>query len=45
MWTAEGWCTVRKQTFNDLKRLEREPLRYCKCDGKVTFPDVGQGDI
>ena len=20
-----------------LKDLEREPLRYCKCDGKVTF--------
>ena len=20
-----------------VKDLEREPLRYCKCDGKVTF--------
>ena len=32
-----GRITVRKKTFNDLKDLEREPLRYCKCDGKVTF--------
>ena len=31
------YYTVRKWTFNDLKDLEREPLRYCKCDGKVTF--------
>ena len=29
--------TVRKHTFNDLKPLEREPLRYWKCDGKVIF--------
>ena len=29
--------TVRKLTFNVLKLLEREPLRYCKCDGKVIF--------
>ena len=32
-------CTAHalKQTFNILKLLEREPLKYCKCDGKVTF--------
>ena len=23
--------------YNDLKVLERGPLRYCKCDGKVPF--------
>ena len=34
---CDGFYTVRKKTFNDLKDLEREPLRYCKCDGKVTF--------
>ena len=32
----------------DLKDMEREPLRYCKGDGKghlyKTFPDIGQGD-
>ena len=28
---------VRKQTFKELKPLERESLKYCKCDGKVTF--------
>ena len=28
---------MRKYTFNVLKDLEREPLRYWKCDGKVTF--------
>ena len=29
--------TAPKQTFKELKLLEREPLRYCKCDGDVTF--------
>ena len=29
--------SVRKKTFKELKDLEREPLRYCKGDGKVTF--------
>ena len=42
------YSTVRKQTFNNLTLLERDPLRYCKCDvftrpflmlGKVTFDD------
>ena len=28
--------TARKYTFNELKKLEREPLRYFKYDGKVT---------
>ena len=32
-----GIYTARKYTFNDLKLLERELLRYCKCDGKVIF--------
>ena len=31
------YYTAREYTFNDLKLLEREPLRYCKCDGKVIF--------
>ena len=31
------YITARKLTFNDLKYLEREPLRYCEGDGKVTF--------
>ena len=29
--------SVRKYTFNELKLLKREPLRYCKCDVKVIF--------
>ena len=35
LWSIR-YITARKQTY-DLKDLEREPLRYCKCDGKVTF--------
>ena len=26
---------IKQHSFNEL--LEREPLRYCKCDGKVIF--------
>ena len=33
----KGPLTAGKQTFNELKLLEREPLRYCKYDGNVTF--------
>ena len=29
--------TVQKHTFNDLKLLESELFRYCKCDRKVIF--------
>ena len=36
-------------TFKVLIDLEREPLEYCKGDGKCqlnkTSPDVGQGDL
>ena len=32
--TEKGW---KKKTFNELKGLEREPLKYWKGDGKVTF--------
>ena len=28
---------VVKLTFKDLKNLEREPLRHCEVDGKLTF--------
>ena len=28
---------MKKKTFKDLKDLEREPLRHCEGDGKVTF--------
>ena len=28
---------MQEQTFMDLKDLEREPLRHCEGDGKVTF--------
>ena len=45
--STEGLYTVRNDIFNELKCLEREPLRYCKGDGKVTFtrPNIGQGDL
>ena len=29
--------TAQNKTFKDLKDLEREPLRHCKGDEKVTF--------
>ena len=29
--------TAQKWTFNELNDLEKEPLRYWKGDGKVTF--------
>ena len=32
-----GHDTARIFTFNDLKLLEREPLSYFKCDGKIIF--------
>ena len=30
-------CNAQKLTFRELENLEREPLRYCKGDGKVTL--------
>ena len=45
----KGGCTARKLTFKDLKDLEREPLRHCEGDGKVTFRDwsliTGRGGL
>ena len=29
--------TVQKKTFKELKCMEKEPLRSCKGDGKITF--------
>ena len=45
-WVCVG-VTAQKYTFNDLKLLEREPLRYCKCDGKVivTRPFLRLGKV
>ena len=29
--------TAHNYTFKEMKLLEREPFRYCRYDGKVTF--------
>ena len=45
---CEGNAYVSLQGNGPLRNcLEREPLRYCKGDGNVTFTslDVGQGDL